>query len=117
MADIAPGNSGNDFNRCLASLSQKQNVPSDPAVLNVPYIGWNEMALTEYAWDSLALELLVVLKPAPAPPVVLVVPVVLPPDFLWHLNENPNFFCSFSVMYCMAHLPSIDPTANPFAWG
>jgi hypothetical protein len=31
------------------SLSQKWNVPSEPAVLKVPWMGWKEMAFTAWA--------------------------------------------------------------------
>jgi hypothetical protein len=36
--------------RCLESLSQKLKVPSLPAVENVPYSGWKEIALTACTW-------------------------------------------------------------------
>jgi hypothetical protein len=47
VAGICPPTSGYPFNLCLASLSQKWNVPSEPAVLKVPCTGWKEIALTE----------------------------------------------------------------------
>lgn len=43
---MLPPTFGYPLRRCLASLSQKWNVPSLPAVLNVPCCGWNEMSLT-----------------------------------------------------------------------
>lgn len=45
--EMVPPVDGYPFSLCLASLSQKWNVPSEPAVLKVPCTGWKEMALTE----------------------------------------------------------------------
>jgi hypothetical protein len=47
VAVMEPPTSGYPFRRCFASLSQKWKVPSEPAVLKVPCVGWKEMALTE----------------------------------------------------------------------
>ncbi len=44
-AEIDPPTAGYPFSLHLASLSQKWNVPSEPAVLNVPKTGWVEMVL------------------------------------------------------------------------
>ncbi|KAH6604614.1 hypothetical protein Trco_006321 [Trichoderma cornu-damae] len=46
VAVMLPLTLGYPLSRCLASLSQKWNVPSDPAVLKVPWTGWKEMSLT-----------------------------------------------------------------------
>jgi hypothetical protein len=44
---MLPPTWGYPLSRCLASLSQKWKVPSDPAVLKVPWTGWKEMSFTE----------------------------------------------------------------------
>jgi hypothetical protein len=95
--------------------NQKWKVPSEPAVEKVPKVGWNEMAFT--------------LKTC--------VEEELPEGFSrWHLNEKfmlcivavshhvtqairtddtyPEFLSS---TYCMAHRPSMLPTAKPEASG
>jgi hypothetical protein len=46
VAVMLPPTLGYPLSRCLASLSQKWNVPSLPAVLKVPCCGWKEMSLT-----------------------------------------------------------------------
>lgn len=83
-------------------------MPSDPAVLKVPWIGWTEMALTEKTF------------------------VMFPEGgSRWHLNEKLRLYimsawlvgkdhltpylASLSSTYWKAHLPSILPTANPVA--
>lgn len=47
VAEMVPPVVGYPLSLCFATPSQKWNVPSEPAVLNVPWTGWKEMALTE----------------------------------------------------------------------
>ena len=93
VAVMLPPTSGYPFSLCLASLSQKWNVPSAPAVEKVPWTGWNEMALTEKTFEVLRSDGEVT---------------------RWHLKLK-LLVCFSSGMYWIAQRPSILPIAYPEA--
>lgn len=53
VATMEPPTAGYPLRRCLASLSQKWKVPSEPAVLKVPWMGWKEMSFTAWTVTTL----------------------------------------------------------------